>query len=329
VWQPQRDAGQGRGADVAAADGGGIDVRELTPGEVARVDARLPLSRLDWAQTYFVAWDEDDPVGHAHVAWSGAKLGVPEIQDVYIEPDRRRRGVASALSRGIEREAIRRGHRRISLGVGIANNAARRLYERLGFVDAGIAPERVQGTITIRGKPVEIDDTLFYLVKDLPVIRRLERDEVPRVEEALPRSPGVHEERVAAQQRGDGVYLVAWIGQEPVGHAYLSWSGYVEYPEVRDVGVAERRRREGFGTLLMEGAETRARDAKAECVGLAVALDNVGARAFYERLGYTDAGLEPFTISYQQRDDGGIPHKVTERCTYLSKRVDFGRSRSS
>jgi hypothetical protein len=27
----------------------------------------------------------------------------------------------------------------------------------------------VQGTIEIRGRPVEVDDTIVYLVKDLPV----------------------------------------------------------------------------------------------------------------------------------------------------------------
>ena len=47
---------------------------------MARVDARLPLHRLDGAQTYLVAWDGDEPVGHAHIAWHGTKLGIPEVK---------------------------------------------------------------------------------------------------------------------------------------------------------------------------------------------------------------------------------------------------------
>ena len=39
--------------------------------------------------------------------------------------------------------------------------------------------------------------------------------------------------------------------------------------------------------------------------------------------------MEPFTISYQAWGDSGIPHEVTERCTYLRKRVDFASARSS
>jgi GNAT superfamily N-acetyltransferase len=329
VRQPQRAARQGRSADAPAADGGGIDVRELRPDEVERVDARLPLHRLEWAQTYVVAWSDDEPVGHAHVAWEGTKLGVPEVQDVFVVPERRRRGIASALSRGVEREAVRRGHERISLGVGIANEPAKRLYERLGYSDAGIEPERVLGTITIRGAPFEVDDTLLYLVKDLPVIRSLEPAELPLVEKMLPRFPGVHEGRVAAQQRGEGRYLFVWIGSEPAGHAYLSPSGRLDHPEIRDVAVSESHRREGLGTLLMDAAEEHARRAGAGWLGLAVALDNLGARAFYDRLGYVDAGAEQFTISYESLGDGGVTREVVERCTYLRKRVDFGRPRSS
>ena len=94
---------------------------------------------------------------------------MPEIQDVFVEPAARRGGVATALSRAAEREAVRRGHDRISLTVGIGNEPARRLYERLRYRHAGVDPERVQGTISIRGAPFAVDDTLLYLVKDVAV----------------------------------------------------------------------------------------------------------------------------------------------------------------
>jgi hypothetical protein len=47
------------------------------------------------------------------------------------------------------------------------NPAARRLYEGLGFLDAGLPPVRVSGEITLRGRPLQVDDTLIYLVKSL------------------------------------------------------------------------------------------------------------------------------------------------------------------
>jgi GNAT superfamily N-acetyltransferase len=136
---------------------------------VERIGNRLPLHRLPGHQTYLVAWEDDEPVGHAHIAWTGGKLGVPEIGDVFVVTAQRRRGVATALTAAAEREAAARGHALISLSHGIANDAARRLYEGLGYSNAGLDPERVQEPVLMRGRPVEVDDTLIHLVKDLPV----------------------------------------------------------------------------------------------------------------------------------------------------------------
>ena len=121
------------------------------------------------AQTYLVAWDGDEPVGHAHIAWTGAKLGVPAIQDVFVVETWRRRGIASHLVRAAERLAAERGHTAISVGHATDNAAARAVYERLGYRDAGVEPERHRGTIVIRGRPVHVDDTVVYLVKDVTV----------------------------------------------------------------------------------------------------------------------------------------------------------------
>ena len=144
----------------------------LQPDEVAYVDRCLPLSRLDQqlaeGSTYLVAWDDDQPVGHAHIAWLGTHLGLPEIQDVYVVPEQRCRGIAAQLTHAAEQEARSRGSERISLSVSQETNlAARRLYAKLGYADAGVDPVRVSGTIILRGRPLEVDDTLVYLTKSL------------------------------------------------------------------------------------------------------------------------------------------------------------------
>jgi GNAT superfamily N-acetyltransferase len=167
--QPQRDAGQGRRPDVPPADGGGIDVFELTDAELPQVDAKLPLSRLDSAQTYLIAWEDGEPVGQAHVAWESTTLGIPEIQDVFVPEELRGRGIGSKLAQAAEALARARGYAAISIGTSVANEGALRLYRRLGFRDADLPPQPVKGTILIRGKPVDIDDTLLYLVKSLAV----------------------------------------------------------------------------------------------------------------------------------------------------------------
>jgi GNAT superfamily N-acetyltransferase len=149
-----------------------LTVRELTPADLEPVDRHLPLNRLDQhtaeGSTYLVAWDDDVPVGHAHIAWSGTHLGLPEIQDVYVAPTERRRGIATLLTGTAEAAARARGHERISLSVSEQGNPeARSLYEGLGYADAGVEPVRVSGVITLRGQPFHADDTLVYLFKPL------------------------------------------------------------------------------------------------------------------------------------------------------------------
>jgi GNAT superfamily N-acetyltransferase len=149
-----------------------VTVTELKPGEVAMVDRHLPLSRLcqqvEEHSMYLIAWEDDQPVGHAHLAWSGTHLGLPEIQDVFVLPERRRRGIATQLTQAAEQEARARGWNSISLSVSQEGNAAARLlYAKLGYVDGGADPVPVSGSIMLRGRPFDVDDTLVYLTKHL------------------------------------------------------------------------------------------------------------------------------------------------------------------
>ena len=152
-----------------------MSIRELRPSDVAYVDQFLPLSRLTeqtgeagTASTYLVAWDGREPVGHTHIAWTGTHLAIPEIQDVFVLPERRRQGIASQLTQAAEVEARKRGWDRISLSVSLEGNAfARRLYAKLGYVEAPTDPVSVSGVIILRGQPVEVDDTLVYMMKRL------------------------------------------------------------------------------------------------------------------------------------------------------------------
>jgi ribosomal protein S18 acetylase RimI-like enzyme len=141
-----------------------VIVRPLAREELELVDSRLPLHRLDSDNGfYLVAWDADVPVGHLYLALTDP----PELQDVWVLPDRRRQGVARALTRAAEDEVQKRGCDRLTLGVSTDNDAARAAYARLGYVETDAQPKRVSGTILIRGEPVEVDDVLLILAKPL------------------------------------------------------------------------------------------------------------------------------------------------------------------
>ncbi len=208
-------------------------IRPLAEPEVERVLASgLGLSRLPRGDGsfYLVAWDGDEPLGHAHLALTDP----PELQDVSVLERHRRRGVATALTRAAEHDAARRGHAKLTLTVGIDNQPAQDVYRKLGYVDSGVPPRRVQGTVLIRSGPLEVDDSLLTWEKPIrPAALLLHGGPgmidylAPLVEELQPvldaRSYQQGRHLAVADYVAEAVELVAWP-QWVVGH---SWGGYL------------------------------------------------------------------------------------------------------
>ena len=83
--------------------------------------------------------------------------------------------------------------------------------------------------------------------------------------------------RLAFQQRGLAVQLVAWVGDQPAGKAMVVFPGHPEWspsafregcPEIRDLGVAAARRRRGIATARSSAAERETRSAGFVRLGL-------------------------------------------------------------
>jgi ribosomal protein S18 acetylase RimI-like enzyme len=140
-------------------------IRELSSDEFDVVGAALGLARLDQGDgDYLVAWDGAAPLGHVHVT----RGDPPELQDVAVRADARRRGVATALLDAAEARCAAQGATRVRVEVSVDNAGARTLYGARGYRDAGVAPRRVVGTILIRTGPIHVDDILLTLEKALP-----------------------------------------------------------------------------------------------------------------------------------------------------------------
>jgi ribosomal protein S18 acetylase RimI-like enzyme len=157
--------------DEASSVDDALEVRRLTDEETAAVlAAGLGLSRLDPATLrsasgfYLVAWSGAQPVGHAHLAVSDP----PELQDVLVLPAARGRGVGTALAETACVQAHALGAARLRLKVSADNPAAGALYARLGFTDAGLPPEHVQGPVRIRTGLIKVDEVLTTLERPLP-----------------------------------------------------------------------------------------------------------------------------------------------------------------
>jgi GNAT superfamily N-acetyltransferase len=136
-----------------------MDVHPLRADEAIAVAAtlrhrvvvadRLERQRRDEC-LYLVAWVGGTPVGQAllhgrrppALCVADAVDDLPYLEDVFVVPEHRNRGIGTALLAAAEREAAARGHTGVSLAVSIGNSGARRLYARLGYVDAGVPIHR-------------------------------------------------------------------------------------------------------------------------------------------------------------------------------------------
>jgi GNAT superfamily N-acetyltransferase len=127
--------------------------------------------------------------------------------------------------------------------------------------------------------------------------------------------------------------LIAWLGGQPVGHVLLRWDGPAEadlaarlaplgkHPLIGGLDVHPDYRSRGIGSGLMAAAEKRARQRNQPRIGLLVGVENVRARALYERLGYTDAGLGPCYTSWSYIGPDGRWRTEGGCCIYLVKEL--------
>lgn len=148
-----------------------MNIRPLRDEERDRVIASgLGLARLprDDGSFYLVAWEGDEPLGHAHLALTEP----PEVQDVEVLEQHRGRGIATALMAAAASEASARGHDRLTVTVSTGKPEVEALYRRLGYEDAGVPLKRVTGTVEIRTGPLAVDDTLRTLSISLDAVRR-------------------------------------------------------------------------------------------------------------------------------------------------------------
>jgi GNAT superfamily N-acetyltransferase len=162
-----------------------VDVRPLAandPVTIAQAFAALgwPGKTVDQYQRYLddqvagtravlVAWFEDRFAGHLTVRWSSAyapffDAGIPEIQDLNVLPQLRRRGLASALMDAAEvLIAARRDTAGIGVGLYADHAAAHLMYLHRGYLPDGRGVA-YRGSTVPPGSPVLVDDDLALMM---------------------------------------------------------------------------------------------------------------------------------------------------------------------
>lgn len=164
-----------------------LEVRRLEDRDIDALNRELPVwSVLEYANRLraqgrdqmveVVAWEDGAPVGRGMVLFpehdgfsaSAVREGCVEVRDVFVLPERRRRGVGREIISSLEGAARERGMLRIGLAVGLDDEAApaRALYEELGYRPAH-GPFVTSATLAGDDGPIQVGAVLTYLVRDL------------------------------------------------------------------------------------------------------------------------------------------------------------------
>jgi GNAT superfamily N-acetyltransferase len=142
--------------------------------------------------------------------------------------------------------------------------------------------------------------------------------------------PAAHLQRILLQLEGKALYLIAWQARRPVGHVLLHFRHPAHHASCRycpecayaeGLNVHPDMQRHGIATSLMRDAESRARQHRAETIGLSVGVDNAPAQALYRKLGYRHAAaIQPYQVTWNYRDKvTGEIKAEGERCAFWMK----------
>ncbi|BAJ64792.1 putative acetyltransferase [Anaerolinea thermophila UNI-1] len=163
-----------------------IEIREVGTKDISQLERLFPqggaekharrlVRQQNGSAVYLIAFLAEMPVGHLLLKWDGARdeavranrpVPCPDLEDLFVREEYRQQGIATQLLRHAEDLARQCGYAEIGLAVGLENPDARRLYDRLGYREAGFGTYRVHGMyVDEQGALCTWEEECVYLVK--------------------------------------------------------------------------------------------------------------------------------------------------------------------
>jgi len=119
-----------------------------------------------------VAFSDGKYVGHVTIIWHPeyppfAEKNIPEISDIGVEPELRRRGIGSMLMDEAEKRIFEKSEiAGIGFGISADYGPAQRMFVRRGYVPDGRGLWSSEGHYIWEFSIVQVDDCAIYLSKN-------------------------------------------------------------------------------------------------------------------------------------------------------------------
>lgn len=260
--------------------------------------------RWDWDRDQGAEWHDVPagvPVVIEGVSSTRREVNAPWAMQIWVDAPREAR-----LDRALERDG--------------PLQLCRWLDEWMPSEDAYVAREH----------PEQRVDFVVSGIRDAITVRPCEETDLDRLDRDVPnRSVGVWQAHFAQQTAGSVVFLIAWLGERPIGTGLLDWRGsraehaaaaYPGVPSISNLHVHPPFQGHGAGSALIAAAEGIAAGRGHTRVTIGVGLDNPRAARLYLRLGYRGTGIQDES-RYSWTDAAGMVHHEVEQDELLVKEL--------
>jgi GNAT superfamily N-acetyltransferase len=119
-----------------------------------------------------VAFSDEEYVGHVTIIWHPeyppfAGKNIPEISDIGVEPELRRRGIGSMLMDEAEKRIFRKSEiAGIGFGISADYGPAQRMFVKRGYVPDGKGLWTSERGYIWEFSTVQVDDCVIFLTKN-------------------------------------------------------------------------------------------------------------------------------------------------------------------
>jgi GNAT superfamily N-acetyltransferase len=164
-------------------------------------------------------------------------------------------------------------------------------------------------------------------------IRQIDESDLDKMDNTFKSEFGrTHADDLHDQSLSNLSFFVAWINDDPVGHALVRWLGprdetvrndYPDCPEIYRLRVLKEFRSQGIATAIIRKCENEALARHHLLIGLGTHPNNISKDNLYIRSGYEPSTAGNYIDTYKTRSDDGTVTTIRKEARFLIKRIGY------